>query len=158
MRGSAITEEQKLDFLELTRAGYLRPEAARIVGSTGSRFRALCNPEGQNYDERFARIYNSIHESGEHEANRLDRLREAAFTRAILESDRLLEKLMLIYDPHWEPLRTQRVDINANIESFVQQHFGKLNAEQIRQVIAWVKENGEENIIDALPKKELEAA
>lgn len=129
-----------------------------MVESTGSRFRALCNPESSNYDERFARIYNSIIESGEHEENRLDRLRQAAFTRALIESDRLLEKLMLIYDPHWEPLRTQRMEVNANIESFVQQHFGQLNAEQIRQVIAWVKENGEENIIDAVPQGELEAA
>lgn len=158
MNGTAITEEQKLDFLEFVRQGYLRPEAAHKVDSTGSRFRALCNPESANYDERFAGIYNQIMESGEHEENRLEKLQAAAYRRALLESDRLLEKLLIIEDPKWAVHKPNRVDVNVNLKAFVHQHFGHLNAEQIRQVLAWVEENGEENIIDAIPAKELDAA
>lgn len=161
VRGTAISEEQKLEFLDYVRQGYIRPEAAKKVSPNlnGSQFRRLCNPESVHYDERFARIYKQIIDSGEHDENRLEQLRSAALKRALVESDRLLEKLLLIYDPDWEPLRTQRVDINANMETFVHQHFGHLTAAQIRQILEWVKENGTENIIDVIPsRKELEPA
>lgn len=158
MRGTAISEEQKLDFLDYVRQGYIRPEAAKKVSPdlNGSQFRRLCNPESVHYDERFARIYMQIMDSGEHEENRLEQLRSAALKRALVESDRLLEKLLLIYDPDWEPLRTQRVDINANMETFVHTHFGHLNATQIRQILEWIKENGSEGVLDQIPRKELE--
>lgn len=160
VRGKLISEEQKLDFLEYVRQGYIRPEAARKVDPNlnGSQFRRLCNPESVHYDERFARIYKQIMDSGEHEENRLEQLRSAALKRALVESDRLLEKLLLIYDPDWEPLRTQRVDIQANMETFVHQHFGHLTATQIRQILEWVKENGSEGVLDQIPRKELEPA
>lgn len=154
-RGTAISEEQKLDFLEYVRQGYIRPEAAKKVDPNlnGSQFRRICNPESVHYDERFARMYQRIMDSGEHEENRLEQLRAAALKRAILDSDRLLEKLLIIYDPDWRPFQTQRIDLVANMESFVHQHFGHLSAAQIRQILDWVKENGTENILDAIPRE-----
>lgn len=156
--GQAISEEQKLDFLEYYRQGYIRPEAAKKVDPdlNGSQFRRLCNPESVHYDERFARIYKQITDSGEHEDNRLDQLRGAALKRALVESDRLLEKLLIIYDPDWAMFQSQKIDISANMESVVHQHFGHLSAAQIRQILEWSRENPDENIIDALPKIELE--
>lgn len=149
-RGSLPSDEHRRDFLELYRQGYQRPEAAKQLGYTGSQFRSLCNPEGSNYDPVFARQYNQIEQSGEHQENFIERLRSAGVSRAIIDSDRLLEKYSLIYDPDWEVLRTQKIDINANIESVMHNHFKHLNADQIRQIIAWVKENEDANIIDAI--------
>jgi hypothetical protein len=156
-RGQLPTDEDKRDFLELYRRGLQRPEAASELGYTGSQFRALCNPNGANYDSVFARQYNEIEESGEHKENFIERLRQAGIKRAIDDSDRLLEKYSLIYDPDWSVLQTQKIDISANIESVMHNHFKHLNAEQIRQIIAWVKENEDDNIIDAIQQHELEA-
>lgn len=159
-QGQAIDQEQKLDFLDFFRQGYPRPEAAKKVDQslTGSQFRKLCNPESIHYDERFARMYHEIEESGEHEANRLEMLQTAAFKRALLESDRLLEKLLIIHDPDWAVHRPNRVDVQIDIRSFVQQHFGHLTAEQTRQLIEWAEKNPEADIIDAPALHELEPA
>jgi len=157
MNGTAISEEQKLDFLDYVRQGYPRNLAAENVGSKGSRFRALCRPGAPNYDERFAGIYNQIMESGEFEDNRLEMLRATAFKRAILEDTRLLISLLQIHDPEWAPLRPNRVDVNVNLRAVVQQHFGHLSAEGIRTVLALLERNDEENIIEAIPR-ELEEA
>ena len=151
-RGTLPTDEDRRDFLELYRQGYQRPEAAKELGYTGSQFRALCNPKAANYDPVFARQYNEINESGEHLENFIERLRLAGVKRAIVDSDRLLEKYSLIYDPDWEVLRTQKIDVTTNIEALLQAHFHSLNAEQLRQIIAWVKDNDEANIIDAIQK------
>ena len=155
--GTLPTDEDRRDFLELYRQGYQRPEAAKELGYTGSQFRALCNPNAPNYDPVFARQFNEITESGEHKENFIERLRLAGVKRAITDSDRLLEKYSLIYDPDWEVIRTTKIDVNTNIEALLQAHFHGLNAEQLRTIIAWVKENEDENIIDAIQKpKELE--
>lgn len=156
-RGTLPTDEDRRDFLELYRQGMQRPEAAKQLGYTGSQFRALCNPNAANYDKIFARQYNEITESGEHLENFIERLRVAGISRAIIDSDRLLEKYSLIYDPDWEVLRTTKIDVNTNIEALLHAHFQSLSAEQLRQIIAWVKENNEENIIDVIQHpKEIE--
>ena len=100
----------------------------------------------------FARQFNEITESGEHLENFIERLRAAGVKRAVADSDRLLEKYSLIYDPDWDVLRTQKIDVTTNIEALLQAHFNSLNAEQLRQIISWVKENDEANIIDAIQK------
>lgn len=93
---------------------------------------------------------------GEHEENKRERLEEAAFRRAIDEgSDRLLEKLLIINHPSWELFASQRVEIQASLETFIHENFGSLTTEQLRQIIAWAKENGEDNIIDAPSVKEI---
>jgi hypothetical protein len=155
-RGTLPNDEERRDFLELFRRGLQRPEAAAELGYTGSQFRALCNPKAANYDPVFARQYNEIEESGEHRENFIERLRQAGVKRAMIDSDRLLEKYSLIYDPDWSVLQTQKIDINANIESVMHNHFKHLNAEQIKQIITWVKENEDENIIDAIVREEIE--
>lgn len=151
-RGQLPTDEAKRDFLELYRQGYQRPEAAKELGYTGSQFRALCKQGAPNYDPVFARQFNEITESGEHLENFIERLRAAGVKRAVADSDRLLEKYSLIYDPDWDVLRTQKIDVTTNIEALLQAHFNSLNAEQLRQIISWVKENDEANIIDAIQK------
>lgn len=136
MRGRLLTEDQKLDFLEHTRQGHNRHVAAKMVDGTGSQFRQLCNEKSQFYDERFARVYREIHESGEFEENRLELLRGEAMVRALQDSDRLIEKFLLLYDPDWEPLRTQRVDVNANLEVWAQNALPNISKETLDRVIA----------------------
>lgn len=136
MRGRMLTEEQKLDFLEHTRQGHNRHVAAHMVGGTGSQFRQLCSEKSQFYDERFARVYKEIHDSGEFEENRLELLRGEAMIRALRDSDRLIEKFLLLYDPDWTPLRTQRVDVNANLEVWAQTALPNISKETLDRVIA----------------------
>lgn len=145
-----ISDEQKREFLELYRQGYQRPEAAKSLGFTGSQFRTLCNPDSVHYDRVFSEQFKLIAESGEHQENFVDRLRAAGIRRALDDSDRLLEKYSLIYDPDWEKLQTQKQNINVNIESLMHNHFQHLNAAQIRQIIAWVKAHEDESIIDVI--------
>lgn len=131
-----LSAEQKLDFLEHTRQGHNRHVAAGMVGAKGSQFRALCSENSQYYDERFARVYREIHESGEFEDNRLELLRGEAMVRALKDSDRLIEKLLLLYDPDWQPLRTQRVDVNASLEVWAQNALPGISNETLQRVIA----------------------
>lgn len=138
------------------RMGFLRPEAAMELGYTGSQFRSLCNPESTHYDPVFAREYQQIEESGEHAENRLERLRMAGFKRALRDSDRLLEKLLTIYDPDWEVHRTQRVNVTANIETFVQEHFKGLNATQMKEILAMVQEARQRELEPVIEDAEFE--
>ena len=52
-----ITPEQKEQFLDLTRRGWNRSDAAREVGCTGSMFRNICGEDNRNYDADFAAAY-----------------------------------------------------------------------------------------------------
>lgn len=140
MRGEMLSEDQKLGFLEYTRQGYNRHIAAKLVDATGSQFRKICNPESVHYDERFARVYREIHDTGEFEESRLELLRGEAFLRALKDSDRLIEKFLLLYDPDFAPLRTQRVDINANIETWAQNALPNISTETLNRVIAELEE------------------
>lgn len=54
---AAVTEEQKERFLDLIRSGLDRGAAAQEVGSTGTQFRRLVNPDSPRYDEEFALAY-----------------------------------------------------------------------------------------------------
>lgn len=144
MRGHMLTEEQKLDFLEHTRQGHNRHVAARMVGGTGSQFRQLCSEKSTHYDERFARVYREIHETGEFEENRLELLRGEAMIRALADSDRLIEKFLLLYDPDWQPLRTQRIDVNANIEAWAQNALPNISKETLDRVISELEQEKKE--------------
>lgn len=135
-----ITEAEKVEFLQLVQQGLDRSEAARRLGYVGRHFRAICSPKSPFYDEDFAHEYGQAISSLEFETNRLERLRAEAMRRALIDSDRLLEKLLQVYDPDWEVLRTQRQDINVNIQAFVQQHFKQLSTEQLEQLLAWMEE------------------
>lgn len=156
-----INTSEKIEFLRLIEQGLDRSEAARKLGYVGRHFRALCSPQSPFYDEEFARSYGESIGSLEHAQHRLERLRAEAYRRALTDSDRLLEKLLMVYDPDWEILRTHRQDINVNIQAFVQQHFKQLPTDRLEQILAWIEEN-EQNTIEGtaheLPPAVKEAA
>lgn len=147
-----ITTAEKHEFLQLIKQGFDRSEAARSLGYVGRHFRALCSPQSNFYDEEFAREYGESIGSLEHEQHRLERLRSEGFRRAMTDSDRLLEKMLMVYDPDWEKLRTQRQDINVNIHAFVQQHFKQLPTDRLEQILAWIEES-EENTIEGIARE-----
>lgn len=143
-----ISPQEKYEFLQLIHQGLDRSEAARRLGYVGRHFRALCSPQSPFYDEEFAKEYGEAISSLEFETNRLERLRAEAMRRALIDSDRLLEKLLMVHDPDWEKLRERRTDVNVNIQAFVQQHFRSLPTERLEQILAWLEEN-ETMTIDA---------
>lgn len=116
MRGQyvePITDDLKEKFLDLIASGYTRPEAAAALDASARQFRALCNPQSHRYDEDFARAYAQLTEKGgEHHSALVERLRAATLERGLRSSDRLLEKLNVIYDPDWEVHRPQAMQIN----------------------------------------------
>jgi hypothetical protein len=156
-----ISTAEKAEFLQLIGQGLDRAEAARKLGYVGRHFRALCSPQSPFYDEEFARSYGESIGSLEHAQHRLERLRSEAYRRALTDSDRLLEKLLMVYDPDWETLRTHRQDINVNIHAFVQQHFKQLPTDRLEQILSWIEEtdhNTIEGVARELPLAVEEAA
>lgn len=136
-----ISSAEKYEFLQLVHQGLDRSEAARRLGYVGRHFRAICSPQSPFYDEDFAREYGEAISSLEYETNRLERLRAEATRRALIDSDRLLEKLLMVHDPDWEKLRERRTDVNVTVQAFVQQHFRSLPTERLEQILAWLEEN-----------------
>jgi hypothetical protein len=107
-----ITEEQKAEFLNLIREGWLRPRAAREVGSTGTKFRGLAKR-----DPDFRKAYEEAVEIGEPSWH--ENLREEYRRRAFLNSDKLLHNLALITLPEFEPLMSTNLRIgNMDGEAF----------------------------------------
>jgi hypothetical protein len=110
-----------------------RQEAAEALGYKARPWRAITSPESRYYDEPFANAYADAKGSPEAKLNFLERLREETTRRALMDSDRLLEKLMLVHDPDWVPLRQK--DVNVNIHAVIQQHFKDLPTELLQQVL-----------------------
>lgn len=129
-----ITVAEKAEFLQLARQGFNRQEAAAAIGYTARPWRAICSPESRFYDEEFTNSYAEVRGSPEAKLNFIERLREETTRRAMLDSDRLLEKLMLVHDPDWIPLRQK--DVNVNIHAVIQQHFKDLPTELLEQLLA----------------------
>ena len=143
-----ITEAEKAEFLQSVRIGLNRQEAARALDYKARHFRALCSPKSPFYDEEFARSYGEAIGSLEHEQYRLERLREEGFRRAMIDSDRLLEKHLMVYDPNWQKLREK--DSNVNIRVVFQQYFAQLSMDKLDQLIAWMDEAGEQAVIEGI--------
>lgn len=137
-----ITEAEKVEFLQLTRQGFNRQEAAFALGYMARPWRAITSPASPFYDEEFANAYAEAKGSPEAQLNFVERLREETTRRALLDSDRLLEKLMLVHDPEWVPLRQK--DVNVNIHAYIQQHFKDLPTDLLKQLLeALDKSSGE---------------
>jgi hypothetical protein len=131
-----ISDDLKERFLDLVANGYPRQEAAEALGETPRRFRALCSPKSEHYDEAFADEYEALTEKGgEHEAGLVERLRTAGLGRAIRSSDRLLEKYSVIYDPAWHPHRPQALQINVNIDE-LRAEFAQLPDAALKEYVA----------------------
>jgi hypothetical protein len=131
---SDITEAEKAQFLQLVRQGHDRQEAAKILGYKARPWRAVCSPSSPHYDEDFANAYAEAIGSPEAKLYFIERLREETLRRALTDSDRLLEKLMLVHDPDWVPLRQK--DVNVNIHAYIQQHFKDLPTDLLEQLLA----------------------
>jgi hypothetical protein len=137
-----ITETDKYEFLQLIHQGLDRSEAARRLGFVGRHFRAICSPQSIFYDEDFARDYGQAISSVEFETNRLERLRAEAMRRALVDSDRLLEKLLMVHDPDWSVLRERKTESNVNIAVLVQQQLKELPTDKLEQILSLI-ESGE---------------
>lgn len=145
-----ISEAEKVEFLQRIRQGLDRQEAARALGYKGRHFRALCSPQSPFYDEEFARAYGEAVGSLEHEQFRLERLRAEGFRRAMTDSDRLLEKFLMVHDPDWQKLRER--DVNVNVHAVIENYFRSLPTERLQQILDWYEEQqvieGEAELIE----------
>lgn len=110
-----LTAEDKDEFLRLICEGMSPDVAARELGSTGTQFRRLRNPLGEHYDPAFAEAFKAAITSDAHEQGRLERIRDLIWKRAEAGDVKILEKLALIYDPDWQPLRHQNLNVNMNV-------------------------------------------
>lgn len=128
-----ISESEKTQFLQLVRQGYNRQEAAHALGYKARPWRAITSTDSPFYDEEFANAYAEVMGSPEAKLNFLERLREETTRRGLMDSDRLLEKLMLVHDPDWAVLRQK--DVNVNIHAVLQQHFKDLPTALLKQLL-----------------------
>lgn len=109
-----VTRAQKDEFLLLVASGKSRPEAARLVKSTGTRMRSLVNPLAPNYDPVFATAYAAALEAQGPAI--VDDLREELVARALdrkHHSDRPLHQALLLYDPEYRAAHQQRLAVGA---------------------------------------------
>lgn len=136
-----ISEAEKYQFLHSIRGGLNPSEAAHALGYKGRHFRSIRSPKSMFYDEDFTREYGQAISSVEYEHNRLERLRAAAQSRALSGSDRLLEKLLMVYDPDWAVLREKSTEVNVNVRHFIETHFRSLPTEKLEEILALMDEN-----------------
>ena len=136
-----IDEAEKVEFLQYVAQGFDRQEAANALGYKGRHFRALCSPKSDFYDEDFARSYGEAIGSLEHEQHRLERLRAEGFRRAMTDSDRLLEKHLMVYDPNWAVLRQK--DYSVNVTAIIESRLKMLPTELLEQVVDALEGRGE---------------
>lgn len=134
-----IEETDKFQFLQMVRQGMNRQQAANALDFKGRHFRSLCSPQSPYYDEDFAREYGEAVGSLEHAEGRLEMLRSEGIRRAMIDSDRLLEKFLMVYDPDWAVLRQK--DVNISLEVVVQRYFKNLPTEKLEQILQWLDEN-----------------
>lgn len=148
-----IEPSDKYEFLQMVRQGLNRQEAAHALGFKGRHFRALCSPSSSYYDEEFKVAYDEGLGSLEHAESRLERLRAEAQRRALVDSDRLLEKLLMVHDPDWAVLRQK--DVNVNVHAVIQQQLKLLPTPLLEQVLAALEDDAEieEAQILELPRK-----
>lgn len=150
-----ITESEKVEFLQLVRQGYNRQEAAAALGYKARPWRAITSPASPFYDESFTDAYSDAIGSPEFKLNALERMREEGYRRAMLDSDRLLEKWLMVHDPEWVVLRQK--DVNVNIHAVIQQHFKDLPTELLEQLLAALDAGEEHPVLEAIPVNELTA-
>lgn len=150
-----ITAAEKVEFLQLIRQGLDRQEAAGVLGYTARPWRALCSPESRFFDEDFANAFADVRGTPEAKLNFLERLRAETTRRGLTDSDRLLEKLMMVHDPEWAVLRQK--DVNVNIHAIIQQRFKDLPTELLEQVLAALDAAAEQETIEDADFLELPA-
>lgn len=110
-----ITAEDKADFLEAIYDGFNRKEAAELLDSTGTAFRRLCRPGSEHYDAAFADAYNTAIHSEEHADAFLERIRGFQQQQMEKGDSTMVQKMSLVYDPAWAPLRHQNLNVNVQM-------------------------------------------
>jgi hypothetical protein len=128
-----ITEAQKYEFLQLTRQGYDRREAALALGYKARPWRALTSPASMFYDEEFTTSYMEAKNSLEAQMHFTEQVREEVKRRALTDSDRLLEKLAMVHLPEWSVLRQK--DVNVNVRAVIEQAAKELPTELLKRVL-----------------------
>lgn len=144
-----LTQEQKDDYLRLIYEGLSPDKAARELGTTGTQFRRLRNPLGEHYDETFAEAFKAAITSDQHEQQRLEHIRDLVWQRAEAGDVKMIEKLALIYDPDWQTLRHQNLNVNVNVLARMLPYF---STAQLEEALAQAEA---EKVIDAKPALEL---
>lgn len=76
----------------------------------------------------------------------VERLREEGFRRAMIDSDRLLEKYLMVFDPEFAVLRQK--DVNVNIRAVIQQQFRDLPTELLEQLLQHLDQQAAEQIVE----------
>lgn len=128
-----LTDAMKAEFVALIREGHKPDSAARQIGSTGTQFRRLRNPDSEHYDADFAKAYKDAITSEEHRSSHLERIRDAVWHAAENGNARILEKLSLIYDPDWEPLKNANLNVNVQMIARVLPY---LSTDELERAIA----------------------
>ena len=129
-----VTDKVKKDFLDLVAQGYTRQEASAALGWSGRPFRALCSPKSFRYDKEFHDAYAKLTEKdGEYHQALAERMEAIAVRRAETSSDRLLEKLLIIYHPAWKQFQPQQMQVNFNADK-MQMLFPGLSTETLEQM------------------------
>jgi hypothetical protein len=141
-----ITEQEKVEFLQLSRLGYNRQEIAEHLGYRARPWRAICSPASIHYDEDFANSYAEAKGSPEARLNFLERLRTETTRRAMMDSDRLLEKLMLVHDPDWQVLREK--NLSVNIHAILEQRFKDLPTDLLKQLYEAMGGGDDAEVVD----------
>ncbi len=155
-----ISEELKADYLEMILNGYKPDVAATRLGSTGTQFRKCRSENSIYFDADFAARYADAIISDEHSTAFLERIRGKVAELALEDGNvRLLEKLSMIYDPAWEPLRNPNLQVNVNV--LLEQAAPSLTRpelERLREALTEAQKARELESGDVIEHRPLEAA
>lgn len=130
IEASDITQEMKDDYVRLILEGLNPAQAAEALGSTGTQFRRLRNPNGAHYDEAHATAFKTAITSEAHETARLERIRDLVWQKAESGDSKMIEKLALIYDPDWRELRHQNLNVNVSMVARMLPHISTAELER----------------------------
>lgn len=148
-RSRIPTREQKLRYLQLIAEGLSSKLAARACGSTGTRFRALRNPEGHHFDQEFAAAYELAYDEGRpaYEERLRIELRERAFDRQDPASRAFLKMEVEALLPEYEHKRTRYTkvgqdgpfQIQAIFPTISQEALDNMSIEELEDLVGKIK-------------------
>ena len=113
-------EDRKDAYLFLLAEGFMPPQAAKKLGTTGTYMRRFRNPVSQKYDKGFAQRFDEIMApDGEHRTIVAQNTRTAMYEAALGGNVRAQEKILMAYDPEWSFLRPAAVQGDVNVENLM---------------------------------------
>lgn len=134
---SEITYEQKQEFVEHLSDGLDAHSAAALVGTTGTQFRKLRNPEGVWYDAEFARDCDEAEANPRRAQTQRERLEGAFWLQVEKGNWNAILKGLLLYHPEWEPLRHTNLRVTGQIDHMLAlvKQLPSLTDEQLREML-----------------------